>query len=87
MGSEYAAANAAWKEKPFALTGRDVPNDSMLPFFKAAPPAEVRSLDAEIDSLAPDFLARVESDGKPVRLDRGKHREHHVAQIEKALGL
>jgi hypothetical protein len=73
----------------------DVVNDSMLPFLKAIPPAEVRRLvrkaaegiDAEIDSLVPSFLARVESGGKPVRLDRGKHREHHVAQIEKALGL
>jgi hypothetical protein len=72
----------------------DVVNDSMLPFLKAIPPAEVRRLvreaaegiDAEIDSLAPDFLARVESDGRPVRLDRSKHREHHAAQIEKAMG-
>ncbi len=73
----------------------DVVNDSMIPFLKAIPPAEVRRLvreaaegiDAEIDNLAPDFLARVESNGKPVRLDRGKHREHHVAQIVKALSL
>ena len=72
----------------------DVVNDSMLPFLKAIPPAEVRrlvreaaeSIDIEIDSLAPEFLARVESDGKSLRLDRGKHREHHVAQIKKALG-
>jgi|WetSurMetagenome_2_1015567.scaffolds.fasta_scaffold468884_1 hypothetical protein len=73
----------------------DVVNDSILPFLKAIPPAEVRRLvreaaegiDAEIDSLAPNFLVRVESDGKPVKLDRGKHREHHVAQIGKALDL
>jgi hypothetical protein len=72
----------------------DVVNDSMLPFLKAVPPAEVRRLvreaaeniDAEIDGLEPGFLSRVETEGKPVRLDRGKHREHHIGLIEKALG-
>jgi len=70
----------------------DVVNDSMIPFFKAIPPAEIRRLvreeaegiDSEIDGLSPDFLARVESDGKPMRLDRGKHREHHLTQIERS---
>jgi hypothetical protein len=71
----------------------DVVNESMRPFLNAIAPLEARRLvketataiDAAIDALEPGFLARVEADGKPVRLDRGKHREHHIAQIEKAL--
>ena len=72
----------------------DVVNESMRQFLSAVPPAEVRRLvketamaiDAAIAGLEPGFLARVEADGKPVRLDRGAHREHHMAQIQKALG-
>ena len=45
------------------------------------------AIDQEIERLAPDFLARVERDGKTVRLDRARHRETHIGEIEKALGL
>ena len=72
----------------------DVVNEAMRPFLNAIPPGAIRKLatemaaaiDASIDALAPEFLAKVETEGKPVRLDRGAHREHHIAQIKKALG-
>lgn len=71
----------------------DVVNDSMKPLFNAVTHHEIRRLaveaaeavDAAIEALDPGFLARVESEGTPVRLDRTTHREHHLAQIEKAL--
>jgi hypothetical protein len=72
----------------------DVVNDAMKPLCNAVAPAELRRLvmeaargvDAAIDALDPGFLARIETDGKPVRLNRALHREHHLEQIEKALG-
>ncbi len=87
---------AKWKSSPMAVSpvDIDVVNDSMRPFLNAIPGKKVAamareaaaSIDAAIDALTPDFLAKVEAEGKPVRLDRGAHREHHMAQIQKALG-
>jgi predicted nuclease of predicted toxin-antitoxin system len=42
------------------------------------------AIDAAIDTLDSDFLARIETEGKPFRLNRASHREHHLEQIEKA---
>jgi hypothetical protein len=44
------------------------------------------AVDEEIDSLDPKFLKQVETDGKSVPLDRGRHREHHLRLIEEAIG-
>ncbi len=44
------------------------------------------AIDREIDGLAADLLARMETKDSSVQLDRGLHRAHHLAQIEKALG-
>jgi hypothetical protein len=87
---------AKWKSSPMAPSAVDVDvvNESMRPFLNAIPPATIRkmtrdaaaAIDAAIDALTPEVLARVETEGKPVRLDRGAHREHHMAQILKALG-
>jgi hypothetical protein len=143
IGNAYAAGNAEWREKLFALVDRmfdtdmvkaaggrgwtaggllchlafwdqraivllekwkrdgiapspldvDVVNESMRPFLNAIPAARVRTMvrevaqriDMEIGSLDPDLLARGESEGKPVHLDRGAHRAHHMAQIEQAM--
>jgi hypothetical protein len=86
---------AQWKEKGISDSPNDVDvvNESMRPFLTAIQPAEIRRLvrgaasaiDSAIDALEPGFLARVESDGKPVHLDRAKHREHHIAQVERAM--
>jgi len=71
----------------------DISNDAMKPLLNAVAHHEIRRLvveaadaiDAAIDALDPGFLARVETEGKPVRLNRAAHREHHLRQIEGAL--
>ncbi|MGA2974358.1 MAG: DinB family protein [Spirochaetia bacterium] len=82
-----------WKKEGIAASPMDIDvvNESMQPFLNAISPREVRwlvkeasiAVDAAIDALDPAFLARIEAEGKPVRLNRGTHREHHMAQIEK----
>lgn len=71
----------------------DIVNDATRPILNAVAPREMKRLvveaaeaiDAAIDALEPEFLSRIETDGKPVKLSRAAHREHHLAQIEKAL--
>jgi len=85
-----------WKREEVASSPNDVNvmNESMRPMLNLIPAEAVARLatetaaaiDREIDSLAPDLLARVEKDGTAVKLNRGLHRAHHLAQIEKALG-
>jgi len=85
-----------WKTQAMAPSAIDVDvvNEAMRPLCNAIPPRTVVSMavtyaaavDRAIDELDAAFLARIEAEGKPVRLDRGAHREHHMAQIEKALG-
>jgi hypothetical protein len=84
-----------WKTRGIAASPIDVDvvNDATRPFLNALDPSTIRTMardaaaaiDAAIEALTPEVLARVESEGKPVRLDRGNHREHHLAQIEAAL--
>jgi hypothetical protein len=85
-----------WKTQNMAPSAIDVDvvNEAMRPLCNAIPPRAVASMavscaaavDRAIDELDAAFLARIEAEGTPVRLDRSAHREHHVAQIEKALG-
>ncbi len=85
-----------WKKDSVGPSAADVDllNEAMRPFFNALPPREVvrltldaaSAVDAAIDGLDPAFLSRIETEGKPVRLNRGTHRGHHLAQIEKAAG-
>ena len=44
------------------------------------------AIDREIDELPADLVARMETKDSSVRLDRGLHRAHHLAQIENAVG-
>jgi hypothetical protein len=84
-----------WKAQGISPTSVDVDvvNDAMKPIVCALPAGVIsrlvlecaRAIDAEIDSLDPAFLARVEAEGKPVRLNRADHRQHHIEQIGKAL--
>lgn len=86
---------AKWKKEGIgpSLIDTDVCNESMRPLCNAVPAAVIAkmaaetaaAIDEEIDSLSPDFLARVEREGTPVRLNRGLHRNHHLAQVEKAI--
>ena len=71
----------------------DAVNDAMRPILNALPSKTLirlsidsaEGIDKEINSLDDSMLAKVETDGKPVRLDRAAHRIHHLEQIEKAL--
>jgi hypothetical protein len=71
----------------------DIANDASRPLLNAVDPTQVKGLvveaasaiDAAIDALEPEFITRIETEGKPFRLDRAGHREHHLEQIEKAL--
>lgn len=84
-----------WKTNAIGPSGLkiDICNDAMKPLFNAVAHHEIRRLvmeaadaiDAAIDALDPDFLSRIETDGKPVKLNRAAHREHHLQQIESAL--
>jgi hypothetical protein len=86
---------AKWKKEGIgpSLIDTDLFNESMRPLCNAVPAAEIAemavetaaAIDEELDSLSPDFLARVEREGTPVRLNRGLHRSHHLAQVEKAI--
>jgi hypothetical protein len=71
----------------------DVINDTARVFLVALPVRTAASMaleaagaiDGMIESLSAELLAKVETDGKTVRLDRAAHRQHHLAQIEQAL--
>jgi hypothetical protein len=86
---------AKWKKDGIgpSLIDTDLFNESMRPLCNAVPAAVIAkmavetaaAIDQEVDSLSPDFLAKVEREGTPVRLNRGLHRAHHLAQVEKAL--
>jgi hypothetical protein len=45
------------------------------------------AIDQAIEQLDPAMLAKVETDGKTVLLDRSRHRRLHLDQIEQALGI
>lgn len=84
-----------WKKDGIAPSPLDIDivNDAARPLLNAVAPGEMKRLvvdaavavDAAIDALEPDFLSRIEPEGKPFRLNRAGHREHHLEQIEKAL--
>jgi hypothetical protein len=71
----------------------DIINDTVRLFLVALPVRTAArmcleaadAVDAQIESLSPEMLAKVETNGTTVRLDRAIHRQHHLAQIERAL--
>jgi hypothetical protein len=72
----------------------DVINEVTRPLFNAMLPrvavqlviATAEAVDKAIEQLAPEFIAKIETDGKTVRLNRALHRRDHIAQIEQAVG-
>jgi hypothetical protein len=86
---------ARWKKEGIgpSLIDTDLFNESMRPLCNAVPAAVIAkmavetaaAIDEEISSLSSDFLAHVEREGTPVKLNRGLHRSHHLAQVERAL--
>ncbi|HVP19865.1 MAG TPA: maleylpyruvate isomerase N-terminal domain-containing protein [Spirochaetia bacterium] len=83
-----------WKAQGVGTSAMDidVANDAMKPLLDALPRRKAselaleaaRAIDAEIESLDPELLAKVEANGTP-KLDRAGHRAHHLDQIEKAI--
>ena len=84
-----------WKTRAIGPSAIDVDivNEAMRPLCNAIPPRAVArmaaecaaAIDSAVEGLDAAILARIEAEGKPVRLDRAAHREHHLGQIEKAL--
>jgi len=46
-----------------------------------------KMIDEKIDSLSPEFIARIEAEGKNVHLNRSKHRRMHIDEIKQILQL
>jgi hypothetical protein len=74
----------------------DIINAAVLPFLQAIPPADTArmvmefadALDAKLASLPDSVLDQFETvGGKPFNLSRAKHRNEHIEQITRALGL
>ena len=72
----------------------DVVNEATRPICLALEPTaavklaleSAAAIDARIAGLSPEFLAQIESAGKPVKLDRAHHRRVHLDEIEQTLG-
>ena len=46
-----------------------------------------KMIDEKIDSLSPEFIAKIEAEGKNVNLNRSKHRRMHIDEIKQILQL
>ena len=72
----------------------DVVNEATRPLCLAIPAraaAEIAlssatAIDQAVDELSPEMIAEIETNGKTVLLNRGKHRHTHIAEIAQALG-
>lgn len=87
-----------WEREGVAPSPNDVDiiNAAVLPFLLVVPPADVASkvtefadaLDAKLAGLPDTVLDQFETTGgKPFNLSRAKHRNEHIEQITRALGL
>lgn len=84
-----------WQEHGIGPSGldTDIVNEAMRLHCLAIPPHSAAELalscavaiDKAIDELAPEMLAAVETNGQTVHLDRGAHRQTHIADIEAAV--
>jgi hypothetical protein len=72
----------------------DVVNEATRPLCLAIPAraaadvalSSAAAIDQVIDALNPEMIAEIETNGKTVLLNRGKHRRTHIADIAQALG-
>lgn len=46
-----------------------------------------KKIDEKIDSLSPDFVKKIETEGKNVHLDRSKHRLMHIIEIKQVIEM
>ena len=84
-----------WKqsEVEFSSLDTDVINEVTRVIFNGLPPRvaanitveNARILDQLIGELEPEFIEKIKTDGRNVRLERFTHREEHMDEIEKAL--
>jgi hypothetical protein len=86
-----------WKEtgvQPSPMD-TDIINDVLLPFFLKIPSRETCQLavemagtiDDEIAALSPALTNDIMQNAKQFRLDRAKHRDEHIAEIERLLDI
>lgn len=81
-----------WREKGVEITGYilDIVNDAMIPLLLAIPPKQAaalavttaEALDKEIAALPPDMLKSIQALNEPMVLDRARHRNMHLDEIE-----
>lgn len=72
----------------------DATNDAILPLCLALPPrtaaalavSSAEAVDRELEGADREFVAALEALGSKFRLNRGTHRDEHIAQIEAVLG-
>ena len=73
----------------------DVVNEATRPLCLAILPraavetalTAAAAVDAAIAALSPEMIADIETNGKTVLLNHGKHRHTHINEISQALGL
>jgi hypothetical protein len=73
----------------------DVINEVTRPIFLALDPANAiamiaaysKQIDEKIAGLTPEFIERIETEGKNVHLNRAKHRRMHMDEIKQVLHL
>ncbi|MDA8186560.1 MAG: maleylpyruvate isomerase N-terminal domain-containing protein [Dehalococcoidales bacterium] len=76
-----------------ASGGYDALNDALVSQWLAIPPQEAarlavaaaEALDQKVAALAPDKAEAIAAAGRPRLLDRSKHRQEHLDQIERAI--
>ena len=84
-----------WKSEGIgpSLIDVDLLNDLLEEFLLAVPGrvaaamavSAAEEVDGEIAALSPELMQAIEAEGQTVRLDRAKHRDLHLTQIELVL--
>jgi hypothetical protein len=72
----------------------DAVNDAALPQWRLIPPraaaeealAAAEDVDGVVAGLTPGHIAAMQDGNAGIRLDRSRHRQEHLDQIERALG-
>ncbi len=87
-------ASSGGTRLPAALRESDVDwiNDAAKPLMLALPPraaaelalSTAKAVDARIEALPDDFVARNAAAGSPLNLLRAEHRRQHLDEIERA---
>ncbi len=86
-----------WEKEDIRISevDTDVINEVTRQIFLALDPAKTvemivacsKKIDEKIDGLTPEFIERIEAEGKNVHLNRAKHRRMHMDEIKQVLHL